>query len=288
MATTQPQKTSYKTLEDLSFLGNSTPKYDGGAASFFASSTFLYTLFFIIIIGAAFYQYVMVGIYRLEASENGIKKSNDTFRRATLGLLGVFGLFLLLGAVNKDLLLGDVGLSALRSKGGGSSTVPTTVSPQSGSGCKASSCDPVKDLARITGDADIQIRTDLTANGVGINKSGCTSVGQDKCTNVGGLPDDVIQMTKKLKLECNCRVTISGGTEWWSHSTHGPGISAVDLQIPDGNPTDDSLFRFLNGKPEGGVSTNCTSIHVWNNWSFCDEKSGATAKTTGRHWHVSH
>ena len=115
---------TYKTLEDLSFLGTDAPKYDGAAASFFASSTFLYTLCFIIIVGAAFYQYMMVGIYRLEASESGIRKSNETFRRATLGLLGVFGLFLLLAAVNKDLLLGDVGLSALKVRGGGVSTVP--------------------------------------------------------------------------------------------------------------------------------------------------------------------
>ena len=111
----------YKQLEPSSFtalgLGN-TANFDGSNVSFFATSSFIYTLFFIAIIGAAFYEYILVGVYRMEASENGIRKSNETFKRTTWGLLGVFGLFLIISTVNKGLLTGDVGLGEIRSAPG--------------------------------------------------------------------------------------------------------------------------------------------------------------------------
>jgi hypothetical protein len=82
---------SYIQLEPSSFRGiisdDKVPKYDGTDVSFYATSSFIYTLFFIAIVGAAFYEYILVGVYRMEASENGIRRSNETFRRTTWGLL---------------------------------------------------------------------------------------------------------------------------------------------------------------------------------------------------------
>ena len=43
-----------------------------------------------------------------------LRGPNDKFKRVTLGLLGVFSLFLVLYTFNKGLLLGDVGLDSLR------------------------------------------------------------------------------------------------------------------------------------------------------------------------------
>lgn len=110
---------SYIQLEPSSFrtLGipdDKVPTFGGSDVSFYATSSFVYTLFFIAIVGAAFYEYILVGVYRMEASENGIRKSNETFKRTTWGLLGVFGLFLIIFTLNKDILTGDVGLSALQ------------------------------------------------------------------------------------------------------------------------------------------------------------------------------
>lgn len=86
--------------------------------SFFATSTFIYTLLFVAIVVAAFYRYTLAGIWRMEASSTGIKKSNDELKRVSLGLLGVFTLFLILFTVNKGMLTGDVGLGALGKNSG--------------------------------------------------------------------------------------------------------------------------------------------------------------------------
>ena len=107
----------YKQLEEgsLGSLVSNVPKFNGTTVSFFDSSSFIYMLLFSAIIGAAFYEYILVGVYRMEASESGIRKSNETFKRTTLGLLGVFALFLIIFTLNKGLLTGDVGLTSIKS-----------------------------------------------------------------------------------------------------------------------------------------------------------------------------
>lgn len=141
----------YKLLEPSSFSSLGITKgatFDGGSdTSFFSTSSFVYTLFFVAIIAAAFYEYILVGVYRMEASESGIRRSNETFKRTTLGLLGVFGLFLLIFTINKGLLTGDVGLTELRAKpgvAGGGGELINTSSPLSGgssSGGSSKACD---------------------------------------------------------------------------------------------------------------------------------------------------
>jgi hypothetical protein len=116
----------YQPLEkDLTSSLATIPSLEGGT-SLLGVSTYIYTLFFVAIICAAFYRYVLAGIWRMEASESGVKKSNDAIKKTTLGLLGVFGLFLILFTVNKGMLTGDVGLEGLKSgsvvSGGSQST----------------------------------------------------------------------------------------------------------------------------------------------------------------------
>ena len=122
----------YKLLEPsiASSIGIQTPRFEGGTASLFTSTSFLYMLFFVAIIVVAAFKYTEAGVRRMEASERGIKYSNEIFKKTTLGLLGVFSLWLILSTINKDLLTGNVGLEKLRtsgiSAGGGSSVRPTT------------------------------------------------------------------------------------------------------------------------------------------------------------------
>ena len=106
----------YKLLEKSSFeaLGIQNQTFNSANVSFFATSSFIYTLLFSAIVGAAFYEYILVGVYRMEASESGIRKSNETFKRTTLGLLGVFSLFLIIFTLNKGLLTGNVDLSEFK------------------------------------------------------------------------------------------------------------------------------------------------------------------------------
>ena len=61
----------------------------------------------------------------MQASENAIRQSNEMIKKATLGLLGVFSLFLILFTINKGLVTGDIGLGSLRK---GSTTTPSGTS----------------------------------------------------------------------------------------------------------------------------------------------------------------
>ena len=112
---------------DLNTFGGTVPKYDGKDTTLFASTSFLWTICFMFIIMAAVYQYIMVGIYRLEPSEQGARKSKEVFKKTTLGLLGVLGLFLLLAALNKTFLTGDVGAPPLQTNS--TSSIPTGTAP---------------------------------------------------------------------------------------------------------------------------------------------------------------
>ena len=138
----------YKTLEpsSLSSLGVPVPTFSGNFTSFLATSTFLYALLFSAIVMAAFYRYVTAGVIRMQSSENAIRQSNEIIKKVTLGLLGVFSLFLILFTVNKGLVTGDVGLSGLKAgrgtgAGGLSTTLPPAVNTSS-SGGSSRACEP--------------------------------------------------------------------------------------------------------------------------------------------------
>ena len=294
---------AYAPLEEnlTAAVGVTIPTFEGASPTLSTTTSLITIIFFMLIGGAAFYRYVMAGIYRLEASENGVRRSNEAFKGATFGVLGVFLMFLIFFTFNRDILLSDVGLGALRSKpvaagGGGAAPVtpggqaPTTpAGPLPTGACKRSTC-TAADLPRVTGSNDQSIRSELSSAGVSVNVGACSSIGQTGCTNVGGMPSDVVSMLKSLKSACNCSVTVSGGTEWWSHSSHGPGVFAVDLRIPQsgGVPNlNDPLYVFLKSQTSLGSSSLCHTTVSWSGWKFCDEKSGATVNSTNRHWHVS-
>jgi len=264
---------SYVSLEQnsLSALGVQAPTFDGTNVSFYATSSFVYTLFFVAILLAAFYQYVLVGIYRVEASESGIRKSNETFKRTTLGLLGVFSLFLIIFMINKGLLTGDVGLGALKDT--------TIIAPPSTQ--TTSPTNPIPnttpsgtDNTSISGDAAIrQQLASLPNGGISVNKSVCTFVAQLNCTSLGGLPSETISMLTQLRNTCSGSIVVSGGTEA-GHTSHGPGRYPVDLSL--GNPLESCIKSF----PQGSTLNFCYSTYVKFGYIFCDEKS------VQRHWHV--
>jgi hypothetical protein len=120
--------TDYKTLEpdNLKSLGVSAPSFNANTpVSIFTTSSFLYSLFFTAIVMAAFYRYVVAGTLRMQASEQSIRLSNEIIKKVTLGLLGVFSLFLILVTVNKNMVSGTVGLDGLRAIGNGGGLVRT-------------------------------------------------------------------------------------------------------------------------------------------------------------------
>ena len=128
---------SYVPLEGgiLSSIGGKQASFDTAATpSFFASTSFLYTFSFVIILAAASFMYAHAGVLRMQANEEGLRKSKEEFARVTYGLLGVLGLWLILFTVNKDMLTGDVTLSALKITSTPSSGLSTGGNGNTGTG----------------------------------------------------------------------------------------------------------------------------------------------------------
>jgi hypothetical protein len=82
--------------------------------SLFTTTSFLYSLAIMISVVAAGFIYARAGLWRMQASEAGVRKSNEEIKRATLGLLGVLSLFVILYTFNRGLLSGEVGFKDLR------------------------------------------------------------------------------------------------------------------------------------------------------------------------------
>jgi len=147
-----------------------------------------------------------------------------------------------------------------------------------------------------------RVRDDLKRGDIGVTSTGgneiCKVVGQRNpgCTNVGGLRDNTIQGLKNLKKECNCEVTIVGGTEWWFHGNksidiednetgHKPkqsgGGRTIDLRINDG------LTLYFTSKTDPPGSTvfpsDCKRKTVKNFGKVTAEGSGCT---NDPHWHI--
>jgi len=99
-------------------LGATNPTFaTGGAVELFASTSFLYSLGIMLSVVAAGVMYARAGLWRMEASERGVRRSNEEIKRTTLGLLGVLSLFVVIYTFNPDLLTGEVGLRNLRAGG---------------------------------------------------------------------------------------------------------------------------------------------------------------------------
>jgi hypothetical protein len=123
--------------------------------------------------------------------------------------------------------------------------------------------------------------------GIPINKKACTSVGQTNCTSVGGMGASTLAMLESLKRACNCKMTVTGGTEWWIHSgktRHQPGEStAVDLSFGSrGGDVSKFIYESPFFKKEVPWS-NCYARFSWSGFTFCDEKE---KDSQPRHWHI--
>jgi hypothetical protein len=273
---------SYTSLEpdNLRSLGVSAPSFKAGeTTSLFATSSFLYSLFFTAIVIAAFYRYILAGALRMQANEQSIRLSNEIIKKVTLGLLGVFSLFLLLVTVNKGLVSGDVGLGGLRTQSATSNSQANNVSATTNQGSTPSipknNDDPLGWNA-IRDDAAVraQLRA-LTNGGIEVNRGVCNNPTQITCTTLGGLPPSTLSMLASLRQECSGTITITGGSET-GHKSHGPGKSPVDLSVNSPGGLNNCIQSF----PQGTPLTWCKKTYTKFGYTFCDELF------TAPHWHV--
>ena len=272
----------YKLLEpdSLSSLGIASPSFDGASVSFLSITTFLWMLAFSFIIGAAFYRLLLAGGIRMRASEADQRKSNEMIKRVTLGLFGVFSLFLLLFTVNRGLLTGDVSLEGLSVRGTTmTQNIPATI-PSSGNKAYA---DRVKSHNAVV--------ARLAPSGIHTNRGDapCTeaqfSEKKPACTSLAYLPEETIQLLLSINSACKCTLVITGGTEP-GHQTHGEGRRAVDLRLggPRGDPNNpDPLYVFIRGVAINrlGPSNTFYERFLWKTFTFGDEKP-----PSDQHFHV--
>jgi hypothetical protein len=231
--------------------------------SLFATTEFLFTTSIMLIIGVAAGRYMLAGVWRIEASERGVRKSNEEIKRVTLGLLGVLSLFVILYTFNKGLLLGDVGLAGL-----GSGTTPTSQLP----------VETKVPPQAVTNGTEQANRDALTAQGITVNNPPCTATKTTECTNLADLPQSAMSMLIQLKDSCpGSSVVVTGGTEP-GHKTHGPGKAVIDIRIGD-EKLDSCISKFVLVNPPLAKSW-CNRAYRGLGFTFCDEVSSQP------HWHA--
>lgn len=262
----------YTSLEpsNLTALGMTAPSFKAGESiSFFATSSFIYGLFFTAIVIAAFFQLVGAGMLQVQASEASIRQSKEKIKKVTLGLLGVFSLFLILFTVNKGLVNGEIGLGALATKGTSTSISIGAQAPSGGAGSPSGNNSMQNAI-----NEDPVVREKLRQLGITVNKSVCSSPTATECTTVGGMHPETLIMLQSLKSTCGGSIQVTGGTEA-GHSSHGPGRTPVDLGIND--VTLNACVRNFTPGPTLGF---CKATYKNFGYIFCDEKN------TAAHWHI--
>ena len=220
---------------------------------------------------AAFYRYVIAGTLRMQASEQSIRLSNDIIKKVTLGLLGVFSLFLILVTVNEDMVSGTVGLDGLRSKGVSNTNSPVANAPAPKAGAPASDTEIQNSI-----NGDAAARATLQTLGITVKKSVCATPSSSGCTIVGGMNPGTLAVLQSLRSACTGNIAITGGTEVVGHKSHGPNKTPVDLSMQDS-----TLNSCIEKFPKGpNVGDWCK--RTFNNFGyiFCDEDS------TDAHWHI--
>lgn len=275
-------QTSYVPLEpsSLPLFGSSAANFGTISTSFSSVTTFLWMLSFSFIVGAAFYQLILAGGVRMRASEADRRKSNEMIKRVTLGLLGVFSLFLILFTINRQMLTGDVGLSDLvvtketSASTGSEQTIPPSTRARDNPPIPKNNDDPLG-WGAIKNDSSVRaMLASLPSGGIGVNRSVCIDPVQTSCTTVGGFPPNTITMLKDLRSTCSGTITITGGTET-GHKSHGPGKTPVDLSLSSPGGLEACIRSF----PQGPAVSFCRVTYQKFGYTFCDEYGV-------RHWHI--
>ncbi len=190
-------------------------------------------------------------------SETAQKKGRDMIEMAIWGVLLAITAWLILSVINPDLVTGKFELEPVVIEG-----IKKSSPAPSGSPSGLATWPPGSPPAG-TYSAN-EARNVLAQNNppITVNRSECVAVNQSKCTSLYGLPKSTVENLKDLAEHANESFVITGGTEYWLHSTHGPGKSIVDIRY-DSSLADDISALQKEGKitsyqcESGGVKVPC-------------------------------
>lgn len=293
-------------IVDPNLLGNDnsyfTEGYDQYLAplpGFTAASTatlggFLKSLFTVLIMIAgilAFIMLVLGGITYATADAIGGKTSGrEMMLNAILGLVIALGAWVILNSINPNLASN---LSITIPKARFDDVSPEWQGGNAASGTVISNSSNTLGGAAITQGmpwpSDATQRQQLAGAGITVNTpNNCTpTAGGAGCTSLyfEGPAASVIGQLVALKTACGCEMVVTGGSESWLHSTHGPTKKVIDLRATE---TLNSYLRGLTGGPGNGTSfpTGATIV-ISGVGSFYAEPPHATGNTTAPHWHVT-
>ncbi len=232
---------AYKLLEPLPGLSDADVSGEKGL------SNYLSWLFKFALAAAAFLAVLKIVIGGLNiivggASEASQKSGREMIEMALWGLLLAISSVLILTTINPDLVstgftVSPITIESKKETPSGSPQGPITWSsgpPPAG-----------------TYSAD-EARTILEQNNhsITVNKSECVAIGQSNCTSLYGLPKSTVKNLKDLAEHAKESFVITGGTEYWLHSTHGVDKPIVDIRY------DSSLLDDINALQAEGKITS--------------------------------
>ncbi len=146
------------------------------------------------------------------------QKGKDYLLSTFLGLLLLLGSWLILNTINPDLAKLKCDLPALTTSP--SATASPSASPSATPTLTPTPTPTLTPTPTPTGSSDQQVRDQLSAAGLSINKT-CSDPNATTCkdqTCLNGLQQTSIDGIKNIKSSCNCSITITGGTEGGCHT----------------------------------------------------------------------
>jgi hypothetical protein len=289
-----PPPTDYTLLEPIPQLvkPGSTDKTN--------SAVFLVGLFKLAIALAGALAVIMIiygGFVRLSSDAiSGQNKAHEIISNAIWGLLFAISAWLILYTINPQLVVINFNIKPLLQSGqipGAPILLPGLPGQPPILPGLPGPIIPGESMGKPWSD-DASVRAQLTKDvndNVNVNKNNCAKIGDQNCTSVTGLSGAVVSGIRGLALECNCPVTVTGGTEYWLHgnrstelnlnpTAHRPGGNVADLGLGAG-----AIQIFLKNKGEKFTGAGCSELGT--------EKyrhKGATyvleTKGVPPHWHA--
>lgn len=110
------------------------------------------------------------------------------------------------------------------------------------------------------------------------NTTACKKVGESGCTSMYKIGSAAINGLLYLKGQCaGCKILITGGSEFWAHTSHGIGMNRVDIDYTAG----DALTSFITKGKVGTPSVSC--VRGQPAWFI---GSAEYVLENNNHWHV--
>lgn len=245
--------------------------------------------------GIAFVMITYGGIiYATADAISGKQNGKKYIKDAVSGLIILLGAFAILNTIDPELVNLNIGFKSPDVK-----TPPPPAEFQSGGAGSLSGC-PQCTYRTVTLASGRQVRvlngyvmspdqiaSDSYARAtleryITPNNSACVGGGEIGCTNLNNLPGKVVSDLITMGQECQCKFTLTGGTEG-GHSEHGPGLSAVDLSTDSFRSYLNKLDIPLSAIPNDGQAhpVRLGSVSVMVRY----EPAGA-GRSTGDHYHL--